>query len=466
MRDDSKALSRPTSLTRLLRFLVFRLVRLFYPQIAVQGQEHFPRTGPTVFVLNHPNGLLDPILLMLGLERPVSFLAKSTFFGNPLGRYVMNVFGAIPVYRQRDKGKRGGAKGNLRDRNEETFARCRALLGAGNAMALFPEGTTHSEASLLSMRTGAARIALGAEKEQGGKLDLKVVPVGLWYENKGLFRSAVLLVVGEPFGLQDYIDNDDENDRSQVRELTGRIEEELDQVVLQAENTELLSAIPVLAEWTSPEGQAPDLVRQHSWSATLFEAYQRLRAQDPARLEAITLQARNYARLLQTMGVDDPWELELSSVSRWGLVKKFIGLGITLPLAVAGFVMSYIPYRIAGVITEKVTGKEPALIGTIKLIVGSVLVLVFWVLEALAVGIWLGPYWGLGLFLLAPVLGYAALRWGEEWENVRELAMYQWLKSKHTDLVEKLTERRQELAREVMNAVEEVLPAGGTEEEA
>jgi 1-acyl-sn-glycerol-3-phosphate acyltransferase len=42
---------------RLVRFLVFNLVRLFYPRIEIRGRENLPAQGPVVFVLNHPNGL-------------------------------------------------------------------------------------------------------------------------------------------------------------------------------------------------------------------------------------------------------------------------------------------------------------------------------------------------------------------------------------------------------------------------
>src|SRR5689334_2933869 len=105
---------------RLLRFLLLRLVELFYPRIEVDGGESLP-AGPLLFVANHPNGLLDALVLMVGLRRHVSFLAKSTFFANPVGRGLMEAFGALPVYRQRDEGQAGGARGDRADRNEATF---------------------------------------------------------------------------------------------------------------------------------------------------------------------------------------------------------------------------------------------------------------------------------------------------------------------------------------------------------
>src|SRR5207247_683798 len=73
-------------------------------------------------------------------------------------------------------------------RNLETFARCRSLLARGGTIALFPEGSSHNEPAPLPLKTGAARIALEAEDEHG-PLGMRVVPVGLVYEDKERFRS-------------------------------------------------------------------------------------------------------------------------------------------------------------------------------------------------------------------------------------------------------------------------------------
>src|SRR3954468_22748962 len=190
-------------LSRIVRLLILGLIQLFYPRIEARGEEHLPE-GPTLFMLNHPNGLLDPLVLMQALGRHVSFLAKSTFFVNPIGRVLMQAFGALPVYRQRDVGKPGGPPAGATDANEATFAGCRALLRTGKPIALFPEGTTHSNTMMLPLRTGAARIALSAEAEANWQLGLRVVPVGLWYQNKSRFRSSALVVIGKPFSLADF----------------------------------------------------------------------------------------------------------------------------------------------------------------------------------------------------------------------------------------------------------------------
>lgn len=444
---------RRAVLKRLLQIIVFRLVRLFYSKIDVRGRERLPSEGPAIYVLNHPNGILDPVLLMIATHRPVAFLAKSTLFTYPVVGWGARVFGALPVFRTRDEGLRGGPKGDMAARNEGTFARCRALLREGRAMALFPEGTTHSEPELLPLRTGAARIALSAEAETGWSMGLRIVPVGLWYEDKTRFRTAVLLVVGEPFVLADYVDAFAGDERATVQAVTDRIEAGLDAVVLQAETADLLTALPIVAAWTAPDGAVLDLSRKHEWTATLLAAYNKLHHTDPARLEHIAENARRYAALLRSVGIVDPWRLEHSGINRGHLARRVATLSLTAVPALAGFLMSYAPYRLAGIVERIVNPKDRTQTGTIKLVGGAVLVLVGWIVEAVVVGMVVGALWGVATFAGAPLLGYAALRWGEGWQALRELFSYQWLRQRRGGLVALLAARRQALARDVMDAL-------------
>jgi glycerol-3-phosphate O-acyltransferase/dihydroxyacetone phosphate acyltransferase len=439
-------------LSRIVRFIILRLIQLFYPRIEARGEEYLP-DQPTLFVLNHPNGLLDALVLMQALGRHVAFLAKSTFFVNPIGRVLMQAFGALPVYRQRDVGKPGGPPGGATNANEATFAGCRALLRTGQPIALFPEGTTHSNTVMLPLRTGAARIALSAEAEAGWQLNLQIVPVGLWYQKKSQFRSSVLAVFGQPFGLADFKSHYLNDEHATVNALTEQIDARLDTVVLQAENAELLTGIPLVAAWTAAH-ELESLEDQHARTTALLAAYLRLHATDPARLEAIAREARRYARVLRTLGIKDPWDLELSAARR-GRIIALAGLLLAgfVP-ALAGCALSWLPYRLAAPLTPILLGDYEETTSTGKLIIGAALVALTWLIEAIVVGALVGPLWGLALLALAPLLSYIALRWGESWRELREAAGYAWLTARHKQMVTELIARRRALTERVAEAVE------------
>lgn len=384
------------------------------------------------------------------------FLAKSTLFRNPVSRLVMEAFGSIPIYRAHESGARSGDA----SRNDASFARCRAELASGGAMALFPEGVSHSDPQLRPLKTGAARIALSTEAEHHGKLGVTLVPVGLYYERKALFRSSVLLVVGEPIDVAPLLADYRRDERQAVEALTETIDARLDEVVLQAESRDLLAGIARVARWTSDEG-SHDLAAQHQRARELADAYARLRARDPARVERIAAEVRAYARVLRQMGVRDPWALELAPLRPGALAAAFAKLIVAAPLAAIGAVMGWVPYRLAGEVAKRVTRDEDVL-GTAKLFAGAAFLAVAWGLEATAAGFAWGARWAAPAFLTGVATGYVALRF----EELRREAAEAWrlvvLRAFHHQTTQRLAERRRALADAVASGLRDADAAGET----
>ncbi|HET6280541.1 MAG TPA: lysophospholipid acyltransferase family protein [Polyangia bacterium] len=447
------------ALASLLRRLFEALVRLYYPTRTVEGAARIPAGVPVIFVLNHPNGLLDPLVLRVAVGWPARFLGKSTLFGSALGRLAMEAFGTIPVYRTQESGARAGDVG----RNEESFARCRAALARGEALALFPEGASHSDPQLRPLKTGAARIALSAEYEYGATSPLRItiVPVGLHYERKTLFRSGVLLVVGEPIVVAPLLPAYRADERATVESLTAEIKQRLDAVVLQAETRDLMAGIARVANWTAdidradPDTDPQGLGASHRRALELVAAYQRVRDRDPARVEAIAASARAYARTLRQLGVPDPWALEIEVVRPRHILAAVARLILSLPLAVAGAVLGWIPYRLAGQVAGRLT-RDDDILGTAKLVTGTVFLLVGWIIAAVVVGVWAGPLWGAAAFALGVAGGYAALRFDEMRAEVAEAVRTLWIRAWHFDTARRLADRRRALAEDVARALREV----------
>lgn len=441
---------------RLLRWLAEVAVRFYYPRRSVQGSAHVLPDGGAIYVANHPNGLLDPLVLRVATGRRVRFLAKSTLWGNPFGRLAMDAFECLPVYRQRDAGA-GEQRSETVSRNEETFARCRAVLAAGGDVALYPEGTSHAEPQLKPLKTGAARIALSAAAEAGGGGRIpRLIPVGSHYENPALFRSGVHLVIGEPIDLRSHVPAYEADPNQAIADLTDAIRARLDVLVLQAETRELLEGIARVASWTGtgPSDDAPE--RLHARTRELLLAYAKLRSSDPERVERIAEQAREYARLLGKMGIRDPWALEAPLLS-FGRIA--VTLARTLVLAPAmpwGVLTCWIPYRLAGIAARKAT-KDEDIIGTMKMIGGAAFLVAAWLIEAVVIGFLAGPGWALLSLLGAPVAGYAALRFSENLRSTGEAIRHLgWRTSAET--VRRLSARRKRLAEDVAQALRQVKP--------
>jgi glycerol-3-phosphate O-acyltransferase/dihydroxyacetone phosphate acyltransferase len=465
-------------LAALLRAACLALVRLYYPHRSVVGRHHLPRRAGVVLVANHSNGLIDPLLLRIALQRPVRFLAKSTFFDQPLGRFAMESFGSIPVYRAQDLKRdleddvQAGAElarqaGGAGDgRNEATFALCRAALAQGQWLALFPEGTSHSDPQLRPLKTGAARIALSAAAEAGpsearGDDDRQVVlvPVGLSYDSKATFRSGVLLVFGAPIPVHDRLAEYRLDERQAVERLTEDIREALGEVVLEAETRDLLEGVAQLAAWTGADPQeGEDAARRHQRSQALLAGYRRMRARDPDRARRIVSTARDYARALAHLGVRDPWALEAPRVLPGRALGALGRLLLTAPLALMGAALWWVPYRLAGRVAPKITRGEDDLLGTVKILAGVAFIGLFYAAEVVAGGLAGGWRGALTVAMLAPPAGYAAMRFEELAADTAEAWRQIWLRRARGSQVDRLIARRRALADEIARALEDVRP--------
>src|SRR5260221_5591943 len=214
---------------RLITAFIRVVAKVFFRTIEIVGWDNVPPDAPVIFAVNHPNALIDPLFLLCFAPRPVSFLAKAPLFKMPLIGWFGRVFDTIPVYRKQD---------NLGTSNRATFDRARDVLKRGGAIAIFPEGTTHSDPKLRELKTGAARIALGAG------IDVLIVPVGLYYTEKKTFRSSALMYFGTSLAVKpEPVDEQGEPRPKSVEALTGSIERALAEATLQADSHNALDLI-------------------------------------------------------------------------------------------------------------------------------------------------------------------------------------------------------------------------------
>lgn len=391
-------------------------LRVFFRHIEVAGLEHIPPQSPVIFVLNHPNGLVDPVFILCLAPRRVSFLAKAPLFRMPLIGSLVRALDSLPVYRKQDEGEDPS-------RNRETFELSRALLKRGGTIAICPEGVSHNEPRLKPLKSGAARIALSAAS-MGEKLDVRIVPAGLYYTAKTAFRSAALLYFGEPIKVEAVeLDAEDAPPREAVRELSKRIEQAMCEVILNAEHEEALATVNRAERIFSSEARTdedePSLERELLLRRRFIEGYTWLRARAPERLAALDARIHRYEEELKQAGVDmEDFAPPRSkrAVAAHLLTRSLLFL-ILLPLALAGTIVHYPAYRLAGYFARKFSQNSDDVVSTIKIIAALLLFPLTWI--GLTVTCYALKGWpiALGVLLLTPLAGYAAVRFFEEFDQ-------------------------------------------------
>lgn len=405
----------------LLRFAL----RIYFQRIEVTGLEHVPAEAPVIFVLNHPNALVDPVFLLCLAPRKVSFLAKAPLFRMPIIGSLVKAMDSLPVYRKQDEGEDV-------TRNEETFVAARKLLSRGGTIGICPEGVSHNEPGLRPIKTGAARISLAAVST-GEVSNLKIVPAGLYYTSKTHFRSSALLYFGLPIEvLPVQLEADGIPPRTAVKDLSNQIERSLRHVILDAQHEEALHTITRAERIFSADigNNEESLADELELQQQFVKAYALLQDREPERLRRLEIRMIRFEEELNQAGVD-PDELTPPSstldVFRHVLTRSVLFLLMLAPAAI-GTVVHYPAYQLGGYLATKLSRDSEDVISTIKIISAMLLFPITWLVVAVISYVLLGWLAALISLVVVPVCGYVAILFFEELDRslggLRALAFF------------------------------------------
>ena len=372
---------------------------------AVEGA--LDASGPVLLVANHPNALIDPVVVTAAVGRPVRWLAKATLVFQPWVGWLFRAAGAIPVYRRQDDASQ-------MDRNADTFDAAVRALGDGNVVALFPEGISHAAPGLAPLKTGAARLALQAVATLGRPIP--IVPVGVIYRDASIYRSPAGVVIGTPIAWADLAAAGPE-DRDAATELTARIATALAGVTRQldswADQGVVEHAAAVVAATTAGDEAPPSWIARASGMHSLMDA-----ADDPL-LPPLRARLRRHARALARLGMTPA---QLAGQVQSPTIQWWRGWRAPLVAIVwaVGLIWTWVPYRATGQIANRLT-RDRDLLATLKAVVGFALFVAWILATALLVGAVTCWPWGLGALPLGLALALVTLQL-EEARQAREQA--------------------------------------------
>ncbi|MDP3499957.1 MAG: 1-acyl-sn-glycerol-3-phosphate acyltransferase [Myxococcales bacterium] len=393
---------------RAFRLVVSLLLRNFFRlEPVVDPARALSAEGPVIFVGNHPNGLVDPGLLFVLVDRPVTFLAKAPLFRLPVLGWILKGLDALPVFRKQD----GGGDTS---KNDSTLTASVDALVRGRAITLFPEGKSHSEPQLADLKTGCARIALDAVAK-GAKV--RIVPIGITYAEKNRFKSLVHVEVGATLEVTSFSKGQGAADAEAVRRLTNAIAASLSSITLNLEQWEDLPLVETAeALYALDKGdRAGDVERQKAFARGLSL----LRAEQPERFDALKAEVTSFRRRLDLVQVRPE---ELTFLYRPATVARFVFRNLVwlfgLPLFLAGMVVFFVPYWIP-ISLVVATKPEKDTESTVKVLTLLLLAPFWW---ALLVG--LAWWWGGSIAGLVTLGAVPALALFTRWYLERRAAAF------------------------------------------
>lgn len=389
-----------------LRLFVRFVLAIFYREISIAGAAD--PGGPIVFVANHPNTLMDALIIASRFQRKAYIIARGSLFTGPLRSFLLRAVGVLPVMRRQELGGDPGKS------NEDTFSACYDALAAGSPILIFGEGTSHLEPQLKPLKTGAARIAIGAE-ERRGPLGVRLVPVGLTYQDPELFGSRVRIRFSDPLPVLPFLERAGDSFEA-ARQLTALVERCLAEEIVHLDDPDQQDMLVTIDRWI---GQRLVNEERHRLDASrvIGRVINHFNLKEPERVAEFQATLAEYHAMLKEAGLDDA-ALEPPRPRK---IPRMLGLFLGYPIWAWGAVNHLIPYNIPRLLLSFIK-LHPVYTSTIKLLAGILAFAICYGLQGFLVFSWIGSPWGWIYIASLPLFGVATLQLQYHFEELSDEA--------------------------------------------
>ncbi|KAA3615381.1 MAG: hypothetical protein DWQ05_13575 [Calditrichaeota bacterium] len=443
-----------------LKLFIKVTLSFYLKQIKVRNPERIPGAGPVIFAINHPNNLLDTLIVAGHFKPRIYFLGTGALFRNGLAKAFLLRAGIIPVYRPEDSDEYKG-------KNKETFQACYDALDQKKMLGIYPEGTTHADWQVKKIKTGAARILLEAEKRNNYEAGVKLIPIGLNFSSRKKFRTSVIVSVGEPLATQPYFAGYDSGDFTAVEQLTADLQAAMEAEVKhlsEASFQEFVGkldffyredAINSLTAGKQIEKTEIDKLRL---SKKLIEGVEYYAKKQPEVINSVWDKIEAYHQKLKKVHLRD--QQIRRDVDKNITPLRYLRIGFTgllgLPIFIYGLINNYIPNFFPARLSQWIANKETD-IATIRVVSGILAFPLFYVLQSYLIYFLFGTVIALAYFISLPFSGLFVLSFRKFYKRYIENVRLGFLLLKHRSFVDRLKSQRAAIITEINTLSEDYL---------
>lgn len=405
--------------------LILRIAtNIFFEEIEIHNIKNVPTEGPILIAANHPSSIMDALVLGVKTPRKIHYIGHSGLFSNPISKKFLYAMGIIPVYRRFDN------PDNM-NKNDDMFRAAYTILEERKCIGIFPEGTSQTVRKVLKLKTGTARIALGAEKQNDFNLGVTIIPLGLYFTARHRFRSNVLLNFGKPIIVSEFKKDYLADEYEGVHLLTDKISLELGKLTINIQREELNDFVIDLEKIyrtplkdTLEEDEilisGDEVFKDMFLTKHLADAVSYYMENDPVKAKELLHDVKYYRMKIDRLNLHDSLlqtDIKKSKVTKrsWKIAMWSV---IGFPLWIAGIITNYPPYRFADIVGKKI-GYDQTKTSSALMIGGGIGFLVYYFLETLLIWNFFSPMIGILFLISLPFLGFGALAY-------RKKVKYRW----------------------------------------
>lgn len=317
-----------TTFYKFLHWCVRHTFPFAYRRFECEGMERIPENAAVIFAPNHTNGLMDALALVWLSQkyRQILFVARADIFRNRMMAKLLRSFRMLPIMRIRD------GRENL-SKNDEIMSQCVEALQEGIPFCIMPEGTHRAKRAQLPLVKGIFRIALMADERLQGEKDVCIVPVGINLGSFFRYRSSMLLKVGEPINVTEYVKRHSElATTEQIMELRSVLTAKLQTLHLTIPDNDNFEAIEECCFLTSQRGDT--LNERLLRSQNLLERIENAKANEPEKTDALLCEVNTFARLRKR------WHIYADALTYQASLGKLLAITLLLLLELPYFLFS------------------------------------------------------------------------------------------------------------------------------
>lgn len=423
--------------------------RIYFKEVETKYIEPLPRDKPIIFVGNHNNTFIDPILISVNTHLYPAFLTTAAAFKIPIVAKFLHAIRMLPIYRKRDGG-------DSIKKNEKIFDISIEQLEANLQFVIFAEGSHSTYRRLRDFKKGFARIGFGALKKNNGDIDVQIVPVGVEYRQFGKMHQEVTQTFGKPIPIKMYWDDYQKDKEATLVKLKDHVYSDLKDLLIHIPTEKNYDAVESLRNISRPwlydflGYKQPNLYDKLLAEKQMIAAHTQMEKEQPEAMDSFANKIMDYQGHLDRLNFRNHLIVD-GTKPRSKMILQLMLFLILSPLFFAGFIAGYLPWKIPGIIAEKLF-KDDMYHGAVNYGIGLFSFPIFWIIEMMIVQSIMGSVWiTLAFAFLFPFITYGAFlywmalkKWWHRWRFAifarKHKAESKRLKQQYEEII-KITEK-------------------------